>query len=424
MIFSRILLPATLVAASCSGGSVTPPPARPAPPQPRPVAAPEPPPPEPGTFASDVAFLREHTDVVVLSQGLARVAVAPSYQGRVMTSAASEDGRSYGFIHRETIASGERRPHINVFGGEDRFWLGPEGGQYALYFAPGDPFDLEHWQVPEPIDWGAWAIAAQTESEVRFTKEMSLESYARTRFDLRVDRAVRVLSVEQIAEHLGTMPADDVYAVAYESENTITNTGQAPWRRQTGLLSIWILGMYNPSPSTTVVLPYRAGPVRRLGPVVNSSYFGDVPPERLEVADGVVYFRADGEHRSKIGIPRPRALPIAGSYDAQNGVLTLVQYTLPDGATDYVSSLWEEQRRPFEGDVVNAYNDGPPEPGAPSLGPFYELETSSPAAALAPGESLTHVHRTIHLQSGEESLDPIARALLGVGIEEIIAAFR
>ena len=38
---------------------------------------------------------------------------------------------------------------MNVFGGEDRFWLGPEGGQFALYFKPGDPFDLDHWQVPE-----------------------------------------------------------------------------------------------------------------------------------------------------------------------------------------------------------------------------------------------------------------------------------
>ena len=423
VIVSRILLAVTLLAAACGGGS-EPPPARPAPPPaPPPEVEPEPEP-EPGTFAHDIAFLREHADIVVLSRGPARVAVAPIYQGRVMTSAAFEDGLSYGFINREAIASGERQPHMNVFGGEDRFWLGPEGGQYALYFAPGDPFDLEHWQVPEQIDWGGWAIAEQTESEIRFTKEMSLQNHAGTRFDLRVDRTVRVLSIQQVAEHLGAMPGDEVYTVAYESENTITNTGDSPWEKPTGLVSIWILGMYNPSPDTTVVLPYRSGPARRLGPVVNSRYFGEVPPERLVVSGDVVYFRADGEHRSKIGIPRPRAMPVAGSYDAQNGVLTVVQYTLPEDARDYVNSLWEEQRSPYGGDVVNAYNDGPPEPGADPLGPFYEIESSSPAAALAPGESLTHVHRTIHLQSGEESLDPIARETLGVGIEEIIAAFR
>ena len=47
---------------------------------------------------------------------------------------------------------------MNVFGGEDRFWLGPEGGQYSLYFRGGDPFDLDHWQVPEAIDWGGWDV--------------------------------------------------------------------------------------------------------------------------------------------------------------------------------------------------------------------------------------------------------------------------
>src|SRR5512142_2824694 len=55
------------------------------------------------TFGDDVAFLKQHTDVVVLGDGTgARVAVAPGYQGRVMTSSAHADaGASYGFINRE-----------------------------------------------------------------------------------------------------------------------------------------------------------------------------------------------------------------------------------------------------------------------------------------------------------------------------------
>src|SRR5688572_28962942 len=40
-----------------------------------------------GQFASDVAFLRQHTEVVILGdESGAQVAVAPAYQGRVMTS--------------------------------------------------------------------------------------------------------------------------------------------------------------------------------------------------------------------------------------------------------------------------------------------------------------------------------------------------
>jgi hypothetical protein len=118
------------------------------------------------TFGDDVAFLRDNTEVIVLSDPStgARVAVAPAYQGRVMTSSANgDDGTSYGWLNRKAIASGERQPHINVFGGEDRFWLGPEGGQFSIFFKQGDPFDLDHWQTPEPIDWGAWDVVDQTE---------------------------------------------------------------------------------------------------------------------------------------------------------------------------------------------------------------------------------------------------------------------
>src|SRR5262245_54367567 len=110
---------------------------------------PDTPPSEPerntGPFESDLPFLKEHTSVLVLTDVASggRVAVAPEYQGRVMTSTTGGDsGLSFGWIGRAAISSRARQSRINVFGGEDRFWLGPEGGQYSLYFAPGDPFDL------------------------------------------------------------------------------------------------------------------------------------------------------------------------------------------------------------------------------------------------------------------------------------------
>ena len=42
----------------------------------------------------------------------------------------------------DIIASGKTQPHINVYGGEDRFWLGPEGGQFSIFFAKDAKFDL------------------------------------------------------------------------------------------------------------------------------------------------------------------------------------------------------------------------------------------------------------------------------------------
>jgi hypothetical protein len=183
--------------------------------------------------------------------------------------------------------------------------------------------------------------------------------------------------------------------------------------------------MFNPSPATTIVVPFKPGPEAELGPIVNDTYFGKVPADRLVVRgeDGVLFFSGDGKFRSKIGIPPRRVKPFAGSYDAANKVLTIIHVTVPEGAKDYVNSMWKIQEDPFSGDVVNSYNDGPASPGAKPLGPFYELESSSPAAALKPGETLTHVHATLHFQGPEEALDEIARKVLGVGLEEIQAAF-
>jgi hypothetical protein len=377
-------------------------------------------------FKEDIAFLEAHTGVVVLSDeaGLARVAVNPDLQGRVMTStAAGPDGLSFGWINRELIASGENNLHINAFGGEDRFWLGPEGGQFSIFFKKGDPFDLEHWFTPPPINEGAYEVVSRDSARIRFRKAMRLVNYSGTEFDLELDRKVGLLANADV-EALGIPVPGDVRMVAFQSNNKITNTGKIPWTKDTGLLSVWILGMFNPSSETTVIIPFKAGTESERGPVVNDAYFGKVPEERLAVKNGVLYFSGDGRYRSKIGIPPRRALPFLGSYDAENDVLTIVNLTVSEEAADYVNSMWEIQENPFEGDVVNSYNDGPPEPGAKPLGPFYELESSSPAAALGPGESLVHVHTTIHFQGQDRSLDEIARTILGVSIEEIEVALR
>lgn len=374
----------------------------------------------PATFGDDVAFLRQHTSTVVLhdASSQAQVVVAPAWQGRVMTSTARGDtGASFGWVNRELIASGQRRPHINVFGGEDRFWLGPEGGQFSIFFAEGVPFDLEHWFTPACLDTEPFAVIRQSEERVLCRREMQLTNYSGTRFDLAVDRDVRLLGAKQAVAGIGsTLPAS-VSAVAFESVNTVKNTGTTAWVKDTGLLSIWILGMFNASADSVVVVPFNKGLEAEHGPIVNDSYFGNVPADRLMVRDNVLFFRADAQYRSKIGLSPRRARSPLGSYDAANRTLTLVKFTLPRGATDYVNSMWQLQDDPFSGDVVNSYNDD----GA--LGDFYELESSSPALALGPGASATHRQQTLHLQGNEEELDAIAQATLGVDLESIRNAF-
>jgi len=378
------------------------------------------------TFADEVAFLKRHTPVVVLADGRsgARVAVCPDLQGRVMTSSArAETGPGFGWINRQAVAAGAHDPHINAYGGEDRFWLGPEGGQFGLFFRAGEPFDLAHWHTPAAIDAEAYPVTTRGTDSVSFQKRMALTNRAGTRFDLELLRTVRLLRAAQALSDLGVDGAPRLDVVAFESENRITNAGAEPWRKDTGLVSIWILGMFQPSPETTVVIPFQAGPESPRGPVVNDAYFGKVPPDRLVIRDRVLFFRGDGQHRSKIGLSPARAESVLGSYDPGQGVLTVVQFDRPAAARDYVNSMWELQRDPYAGDVVNSYNDGPPAPGVKPLGPFYELETSSPAAALAPGRALVHRHRTIHLVGAPADLDAVARKVLGVGLDEVKAAF-
>ena len=373
-----------------------------------------------GTFGYDLDFLRQHhKDIVVLGDsGQAQVIVAPAYQGRVMTSSAEgSKGLSFGWINHELIASGKYTEHMNAFGGEERFWLGPEGGQFSIYFKKGVEFKFDNWFVPKEIDTEPFQLVSSTKTEAKFEKEMHLENYSGNKFDLAVNRTIRLLDRASVDRTLGIAVPASVQAVAFESDNSITNKGSTTWDKKTGMLSIWILSMFNASEQTTVAVPYLQGDSSVLGKIVTDDYFGKVPTDRLKVENGLILFKADANHRSKIGLTPRRAFPIVASYDAVNSVLTIARFTLPPGVTDYVNSLWKIQDDPFAGDAVNSYNDGPID--LKQMGKFYEIESSSPAAALAPGGSIQHLHRTIHLKGSKEELNKISMKLLRVNVDSI-----
>lgn len=387
-----------------------------------------------GRFVEDVSFLKDHTEIITLREGEGAIAIAPQYQARVMTSTTDmSKGIGFGWINKKVVEAGflsekERQgkleDQIYIFGGEERFWLGPEGGQFALFFKPGSSFGFSDWKTPAAIDNEAFQLIAHTENTASFQHQCELTNYSGTIFNMKIERNIRLLDRMAIENTIGEKLSKDIKYVAYETDNRITNIGDDPWVAETGLPSIWLLGMYNPSPETTVVIPFKEGDASVLGAKVKDDYFGKVPLRYLKVGDDVLFLKGDGTKRSKIGINPKRSKGIAGSYDANRKVLTLITYNIQDAPNGFVNSSWEYQEQPYSGDVINAYNDGSPEPGTPPLGPFYELETSSPAAALKPNETMIHKQTTIHFQGGEGGLNVIAKKMFGVGLEDINTSFR
>ncbi len=378
------------------------------------------------TYALDVEFLDQHADVVELaSPGGGRIAVTPDYQGRVMTSATGDgEGASLGWVNRPFIAAGAPDPHFNNYGGEDRFWLGPEAGRFALWFRDGEPFDLEHWKTPEAFGAGSFHVEDRDERSVAMTAKFDVTNYSGTTFRCAVERTVSALDRRRAAELLGASPPDELAMVGFESANTLTNAGEVDWTRAGGLLSIWTLGQFDARAGCWAIIPFRAGDDAPLGPKATTDYFGELPPERFRLGDDRLLFCCDGQWRSKVGIAAPRARSICGSYDPGLPLLTVVQFDLPSSAADlpYVNSRWELLDSPaenFAGDAINAYSDGPESGHDTKSTPFYEIETSSPAAELKPAQSLTHRHRTFHFTGELNALDELGRAVLGVSLGEI-----
>ena len=265
------LAAASLAAAACGGG----PAAQSAPSASGPTSSP----PLSTPFASDLQFLNAHTHIVLLKDADgAQVAVAPVYQGRVMTSTTGgSDAPSFGWIGRAAVESGRHQSHMNVFGGEDRFWLGPEGGQFALFFGRASHSTWITGRCRRHSTGTRWTSRPSRQPRCGFHKHVSLVNYARTplRHRRRADGPDGQRRAGRRITRLSRGPAS---GWSRSNRRTSSRTaGRRPGSRQSGLVSVWILGQFNPSPTTTIVIPFKGGEVASLGPIVNDAYFGKVP---------------------------------------------------------------------------------------------------------------------------------------------------
>ena len=377
-----------------------------------------------GSYGYDHNFLKKNglTVVELFSEDSSRsVMLVPDWQGRVMTSSsAGLKGRSYGWINYDLISSKKQDDQFNPYGGEERFWLGPEGGPFSLYFQEGDEQLYPNWKVPGFIDTEPFKIQSSEKEAVVFTGNTTLYNAAGNPLDIEVLRKVKLLGEKEIAAELNMSLPKGLEYVAYQSENVIKNSGKNEWTADYGFVSIWMLCMFNPSPSGIVVIPVNTENLERKE-ILTDDYFGIVAEDRLKLKDGIVYFRVDGKKRSKIGISPVAARSIAAGYDPVNQKLTVVTYSGPKPLKPYVNSAWGEQEDPLKGDVINAYNDGPVD--GKVMGPFYEIETSSPAALLKPGEETSHKQSVYHFSGSESTLKEIGLKLFELDITEISNVF-
>ncbi|HVS93017.1 MAG TPA: DUF6786 family protein [Mucilaginibacter sp.] len=373
-----------------------------------------------GTFGYDLAFLNNKDSLVVLQSkdGQSKVIVSPKYQGKVFTStAAGDNGKSFGWVNYKAFDS-KVDPHMNAYGGEDRLWLGPEGSKFALFFKPGTKMEFASWHTPAAFDHEPWNLVSKSDEQITLAKDMSLQNYAGTNLKLKIDRSISLLDKDSIQKSLDIQLDSTVKAVGIRTDNSLTNTGTNKWTPQTGAPCLWNLDMFTPSPGVVIVIPYNENAA---GKIATTDYFGQIPPDRVTMKNGHLFFKADGKSRGKLGMPALRTKGVAGSYDAINHVLTIATFEFDSKAT-YLNQEWRTDRDPLVGDAVNAYNDGPLADGT-QMGPFYEIESVSPAAFLKPGKTLSHRHAIFHFTGNVSSLDKLAEKTLGVSLKDIQSAF-
>ncbi|RJP17796.1 MAG: hypothetical protein C4520_15615 [Candidatus Abyssobacteria bacterium SURF_5] len=339
--------------------------------------------------------------------------IAPDLSGRIIAvSLDGPGGENFGFVKEEAIANKGRNPQFNAYGGALRWWIGPEGGQYGLAFPPGtNRFDLDSWRIPEEYNGKSFNVLYPKDTEgsaALLGAECRLENASGTRFHIGVSCRIGLIG--------SPLPPKKKSAslrhFGYRCEMCFENLSSAPMRRETGLVSIWMLGMYMPSAHAFVIAPFEKGGAKK---IVTDTYFSPsgLSRHRLMIRenDGYLVFRADGKERSKIGLSRSRASATLGSIDFTRNLLTVWRFPVRRRMA-YVNSLWELQKHPYSGDVVNSYNDDG------KIGDFYELECSSPALALLPGERARFPLDIHHFDGPHEALLKTTSRLLGRKLRE------
>jgi hypothetical protein len=370
-----------------------------------------------GSFGYDLQFLHKYDSVILLTgqDSSAQVIVSARYQGKVFTSTAEGmQGKSFGWIHYSAFDAAID-PHMNAYGGENRLMAGTGRRSLFAFFPAGKPQTFENWKTPAAFDTENWQMVNRTSGWVLLQKDMQLQTYRGRKLSLTIRRDIRIMEPKEITAQLG-LQLQGIKAVGYETGNQLVNTGLDPWNDTTGIPCLWVLDMFPPSPHTTVIIPYMHRFQNPPTPVISA--------RSQRTGSGWTAGSFISKPMARQGANSASALLLQKILRAVTMPITI--YSLLHGLPLIIkrptsTRNGEPRKEFFQGDAVNAYNDGPLADGK-QMGPFYELESVSPAARLAPGQSLLHKHAVVHLTGEENSLDLITQKLFGISLAQIKAS--
>jgi len=368
----------------------------------------------------DILQLLENTGhspaVLRGTDGQKVVVVVPSLAGRVLcTGSAGLVGPTDSYILEDQIRKGpiQTGPGViwNNVGGEERIWLGPEGGPHALFFSPGAAQRIENYWIPSALDLAPFQVTDvhRNGQYVTISAPASLNNYAGTHFDLEITRRIEIL--DDCPFSAGAYP--EFAFTGFESRTWVRNTGTQAWTRDSGALSIWTIGQFPGRRQTVVLLPFQPGAEAELGPPISMDdylrmFYPEHPPRREEIGrlgEHCFQFRANGDVMAKAELPTRRCLGRIASLDPDRLEMRIVQasvYPTLDYACSFVLPTTAD---PYSGGAMSSFS------AARNLDEqsYYELESLSPALFLGPGETFCHVSRTYHLRGDEQTIMEICR---------------
>ncbi len=378
------------------------------------------------SFGQELSFFSKYeVRTIILGEGDSMIAISPDWQARVMTSTfGGVEGSSLGWINRELIVASKLNPEklrVEQIGGEDRFWIGPEGGDFSIFFAEASHISAENWNAPKELSAEPWNFVARNKNQVKFEKSAEFRNMKGTLIKAKAEREISYITKTQVSEILGIEIPQNVKVVAFQSLNKLTNVGDFAWGEKAGMLNISVQSCFNANKDVKVFIPYKQGDASKLGDIVRDNYYQPTIGDggRLLIEPEYIRFNADGKGMSGIGVSAKRSEGITLSYDAKNSILTVILYIKPAGDCAYLPSGWRRGGSNFDGDAISLFNNGPLSLTSAPANPYYELSTYSPALSLSPKKSQFHLQRVFHFGGSEYDLGLIAYKLTGISIGQL-----